>query len=374
VARLGGDEFAVLVDHVHAENEAARVAERIIAVFAEPFALERRAVDVSASVGVVASSSDVDAAEILRDADIAMYRAKASGKNQYLVFAESMREEVADRLGIRREFERALVDGQVVVHYQPIVQLETGLVTRLEALSRWQHPTRGTLIAESFVPLLEALGTISQLDRWVLRGGLPPHGRVERALSHDSHQRRSQHLGSTPQGKAAAGQGCERRARRLGARSCSDRDRGHRERLGRRRGRCAGGSRVGQAPRCWHCARRLRPRVLVSLVPSRLPGHCLKIDQVFVQSLDDPKADTRLTRAIVQLAAALGLEVVAEGIETPAQLELVRELGCDLGQGFLFSQAIDAAAVGDLLRERDAGRLSKVISVPVDVWSRRQAG
>ena len=93
-----------------------------------------------------------------------------------------------------------------------------------------------------------------------------------------------------------------------------------------------------------------------------------------MQSLDDPKADTRLTRAIVQLAAALGLEVVAEGIETPAQLELVRELGCDLGQGFLFSQAIDAAAVGDLLRERDAGRLSKVISVPVDVWSRRQAG
>ena len=167
IARLGGDEFAVLLEELREPGDAARAAQRLLDALEAPFELRDREFYVSVSIGIAAGKDDAET--LLRDADLAMYRAKSRGKGRYAVFEPGMHTAIVERLELEVDLKRALEREELVVVYQPIFSLVTGSVTGVEALVRWHHPTRGIVMPESFVPLAEESGLIGELGRWVLR-------------------------------------------------------------------------------------------------------------------------------------------------------------------------------------------------------------
>jgi diguanylate cyclase (GGDEF)-like protein len=168
-ARLGGDEFAVLLDGVASPEAAEAVAARVIDSLHQPFALQERTIPIKASVGVAVGRRGVDDADgLLRNADVAMCAAKAGGKDRFELFRPDMHADMLQRLELEAELRHAAERGELVLHYQPIVELGSGRVTRVEALVRWQHPTRGLLSPAEFVPLAEDQGMIGPIGRWVL--------------------------------------------------------------------------------------------------------------------------------------------------------------------------------------------------------------
>ena len=170
VARLGGDEFILLLAGVTAEDEALRAAQRVQAVLAPTHQLGEYDLHLSASIGVVMGSPDyLNAAEITRDADIAMYHAKEEGRACFAVFDRAMREHLEHRMSLETDLRLAVEAGDFEVHYQPILSLETGEVSSVEALVRWTHPVHGALSPAVFVPMAEEMGLVTKLDRWVLR-------------------------------------------------------------------------------------------------------------------------------------------------------------------------------------------------------------
>ena len=170
LARFGGDEFVVLCEDLASEGDAVRVAERIQQALLSPFVLERSEHVVTASIGiVVASGANCDAESLLRDADIAMYRAKELGPGRWEVFDEVIRNRALERVGIERELRRALELGELRLHYQPVVKLDDGALQSVEALVRWQHPERGLVPPGDFIPIAEESGLILQIGAWTLR-------------------------------------------------------------------------------------------------------------------------------------------------------------------------------------------------------------
>jgi diguanylate cyclase (GGDEF)-like protein/PAS domain S-box-containing protein len=339
VARLGGDEFAVLVEDADVTG-AAGLAERLGEVLASPFELGGREVFVTASVGIAIGG---EAEELLRSADVAMYRAKARGKAQYAVYAPRMDEDVVGRLELVADLRRARVEEEFVLHYQPTVELATGAVVGVEALVRWRHPARGLLEPSAFISLAEETGRIVDIGSWVLREAcrqaacwhreLPGADGLSVSVNVSTRQMRRPGLAEEVRA-ALERSGLEPSALTLEITESV---------LARRRDEMAS---------VLEDVTQLGVRLALddfgtgysslSLLQD-LPVGALKIDRSFVQSVDTGPERVAFVRAIVELAGALGLTVVAEGIETASHVIALRRLGCRLGQGFHFAAPLEPA-------------------------------
>ncbi len=366
VARLGGDEFAILLESVDSDEEVISVATRIVTSAREPFEVGESIISSGLSVGVaIADTSATSAEAVMRNADLALYEAKNHGKNRHALFAPAMHEQAVDRLQLSADLRHAIEDDQLVLHYQPIIELSTGSVVGLEALVRWQHPERGLLGPGQFIGLAEEGGLIVPLGNSVLRMALaaaarwqseiPGYesliltvnlsarqvqedtlvGEVRSALA-ESGVHPSTLVLEITESMLLPGEGVTMERLReladLGVRLFID-DFG------------TGYSSLSYL--------------------QQLPVHGLKLAREFVCTLG-PEASgqtsgSNLVRTIRSIAETLGLHsIIAEGVETPEQRQALVELGYTLGQGYLMARPMPAAAVASLLADRVPRRLADV--------------
>ncbi|HWT93642.1 MAG TPA: EAL domain-containing protein [Solirubrobacteraceae bacterium] len=338
VARLGGDEFGVLLEELDDPAEAMAVTERLVAALDQPLDFEGRLLRVTASAGVrTVPAVGADADELLRDADVAMAQAKADGAGSHRVFEPWMQQDVARRVGEVAELRTAIADGQLELRHQPIVRLGDEGVAGVEALVRWQHPERGLVPPGDFIPLAEETGLVVDLGAWVLTQAVEELRALNAALAEQGEPARYVSVNVSPRqlrdprffGLVADA------VARLG-------DRGDLLML-----EVTEHAFVGDADEARVVLERCRAlgvRVAIDDFGTgwsslaylrRLPVDVLKIDRSFLTG-DEPA----LVEAIVGLARTLGLRTVAEGIEERAQLDLLRALGCDHGQGYLFARPL----------------------------------
>jgi diguanylate cyclase (GGDEF)-like protein len=347
IARLGGDEFAVLLEEVPEPGDAARAAQRLLDSLKPPFQLREREFFISASIGIAAGIKEAET--LLRDADLAMYRAKSRGKGRYAIFEPGMHTAVIDRMDLELDLKRAIERDELVLVYQPIFSLRSGAVAGVEALIRWQHPTRGMVLPEHFVPLAEESGVINELGRWVLRrachqGALwrakyPGHPALQIGINVSAAQLREPGLRDEVAEALASAQldasgvtlEITETALMESFETAIEQLNGLKE-LGVDLAIDDFG--IGHSS-----LRYLR----------RLPLDNLKIEKSFVEGIGRPDDEPDLLRAIVDLADIFGLTVVAEGIERVEQRERLLELGCELGQGHLLSEPLDSAQADALL-------------------------
>ena len=347
IARLGGDEFAILLEELREPGDAARAAQRILDALEKPFELRDREFYVSLSIGIAAGKDDAET--LLRDADLAMYRAKSRGKGRYAVFEPGMHTAIVERLELEVDLKRALERQELAVVYQPIFSLVNGSVTGVEALVRWHHPTRGIVMPESFVPLAEESGLIAELGRWVLRkachqGALwrakyPGHPGLGIGVNVSGAQLREPGLVQEVSDALADSQldatGLTLEITETALMESFDKAIEEVDAL-----KALGvGLAIDDFGTGYSSLRYLR----------RLPLDVMKIEKSFVDGIGQPGEERDLLRAIIDLANIFGLRVVAEGIERPEQRERLLELGCELGQGHLLAEALDAAGTDALL-------------------------
>jgi diguanylate cyclase (GGDEF)-like protein len=336
-ARLGGDEFAVMFESIATADQATVVAERILNVLRAPFLLTSCDVTVQASVGMVIDNPSVRSADdLLSNADIAMYRAKAQGKNRSVVFQPLMHAQVMARHQLRIDLERALIERQLHVNYQPIVSLQTGDVTAAEALVRWNHPDRGPIRPDEFIPLAEETGLIVPLGRYVLDEACRQLSAWRTTLSRlqlsvNISARQLQHPGIVDDVmRILSDHGIDpaRLTLEVTEHVMVDDERA----LAALRELRSLGLQIavddfGTGYSSLSCLRDL-------------PIDTLKIAKPFVDRLGRADDDRALAMSVVSVARSLRLDTVAEGIERPDQAEVMRLAGCRGGQGFLFSRAL----------------------------------
>ncbi len=348
IARLGGDEFAVLVEEIDDAADAATAAGRMLDSLADPIAVEGREVYVGASVGIAAGPEDAET--LLRDADLAMYRAKAEGKGRYRAYAPHMHADIVERLEMEVDLKRAIEASELELHYQPIFCLKTGAVAGLEALVRWNHPTQGLVSPDRFIPLAEASGRIHDLGRWVLA-----------SACHQTALWRARYPAATDGIKV----GVNLSAAQLSDDGIVDQvadalrttqldpqgltleitETALMKDLDATTGRLSALKSLGVEIAVddfgvGHSSLRYL---------KQLPLDNLKIAKPFVDEIGKPDSDPPILRAILDLAEVFDLQAVAEGIEEPEQASRLVELGCALGQGHLLSRPLPAQEADDLI-------------------------
>ena len=351
VARLGGDEFAILLDDVKDVNEATRVADRIERELTAPFFLRGHEVFTSTSIGIALSSlSYSKPGDLLRDADTAMYRAKSGGRGRYEVFDRAMHLEAVEQLKIETDLRRAAERNELLLHYQPIIALDSGKLVGFESLVRWQHPRHGLLQPADFIPLAEETGMIVPVGWWVLREACtqmtkwreayPLHRELTVSVNLSSRQFTQPDLVEQID-LILQETGCPASALKL---------------------EITESVIMHEAPQAAAMLHALKARGIGLCIDdfgtgysslsylNSFPIDTLKIDRSFVAQVDEDGSSIELIETIVALSRILGMSAVAEGVETPEQLELVRRLGSQYAQGFYFAVPLDIAAAEAMLR------------------------
>lgn len=359
VSRLGGDEFCVLLDSVYSQDDAERVARDVLQEVEEPVELLHRKLQFTASIGIAMGSLQVDNEEmLLRDADIAMSMAKERGKNTYVVFDPSMRSRVQDAMQLEAELRRAIVHEEIVAHYQPIFSIKDNSLLGFEALARWRHPDRGLIFPAEFIERAEETGLIVSLGRQVLATAL-----------RDLAEWREKYVAANRLIMSV----------NLSARQFMQAD------LVEQVRQVVKAS--GLPPQCL-CLELTESVVMENAASARVllerlkqlqvqlavddfgtgysslaylhqfPLDSLKVDRSFVQRLGQRDSDNAIVNAIIQLSQALKLRVVAEGVEEPFQLEILRSLGCTAAQGYLLGKPKPADVIRQMLAGMDTGDLS----------------
>jgi diguanylate cyclase (GGDEF)-like protein/PAS domain S-box-containing protein len=349
-ARLGGDEFVMLLNNVTHPEVAAAVANQILTALRSPISLGSREVFVDASIGIaLGTGHHQNATDLLRDADLAMYRAKQKGKGQYAIFDPSLHWQVVQRLHLENDLRNALEQGdQLVLHYQPIVTLDTQQIKGFEALVRWQHPTRGLLSPSAFIPIAEETGLVTALGRWVLHTACQqlaqwqqqfPHTRLYLSVNLSVKQLQPSLLAELDRALALLGPKPQGLVLELTESMLVENLEGTSTLL-----------------------REIRDRGVALSIDDfgtgysslsylhRLPVTALKIDRAFVSPDAQDKRHQVIAKSIISLSNLLHLDAIAEGIEAPSQLLWLQAMGCELGQGYLFSRPIPAAEATHLLQ------------------------
>ncbi len=355
-ARLGGDEFVVVCEDLDPADENAEMAlvvERVAAALREPFRIAGRDIMCTASMGIAVAAADHDQPEqLLRDADMAMYRAKRRGRGRVDVFDDDLRTRALHRMQTELSLRRAVAEGELSLQYQPVVDVTTGRMVGVESLVRWVHPERGLVAPEEFLPVAEASGLVVPLGRWVLteacrqaavwqkeaEAGHPFWLAVNVSLQELTEGTFAQAVATAV---AEAGVDPGRLRLEITERAMLEVARLTATELARldEQGVMIGLDDFGTG---YSSLALLR----------RFPVRFLKIDQTFVTGLDENRGDEAIVEAVLGLGRSLGLEVVAEGIETPGQLSQVARLGCRLGQGFHLARPQAAADISHRLRQQ----------------------
>jgi diguanylate cyclase (GGDEF)-like protein len=350
VARLGGDEFAVLAEDLDGEHYAVALAERLLEVLRQPLHIAGHDIVTSASIGITFSGMNYSTpAEMLRDADIAMYKAKTGGKARYALFDSALHTEVAHRMRLEGELRRTLDNGQLSVAYQPLFELATGRVTGFEALARWNHPELGAISPATFIPVAEDAGMMLQLTDFVLRTAC---GQLRAWQSRDSKfAELNMHV------------------------NVSGNDIAHPSLVSR-----VNAAIVEARLQAQHVTLELTENILIERLEAALPSlkelrrlgvglsiddfgtgysslrhlstlpvNSLKIDRAFVAEMHRGSNEAAVVRSIVLLGSSLGKAIFGEGIETAEQLEQLRSMGCILGQGFHLSRPLTSQLVDTML-------------------------
>ncbi len=352
-ARFGGDEFAVLLEGISAAEDATTVADRIFEAFRAPFEYDGKALLLRASAGIaIGDSANQDADELLRNADVAMYVAKGRGKGRYELYQQTMHVSMIERLELLGDLQRAMDRQEFIVHYQPAVALDTGHIVGVEALVRWEHPTRGLLPPAQFIPLTEESGVILPLGRWVLTEACQRMREWQERFPSDPPLTISVNVSVRQIQEGTFVDEVAEVLRETGlppdslileiTESVMMHD-------------------VTLTVNVLRALKELGVRLAIddfgtgysSLSYLRqFPFDILKIDKSFVDAGEGVN-DKELTRAIIELGRTLQMEIVAEGIEAVEQLARLRALACDLGQGYYFARPLEQDQMTEMLAAKD---------------------
>jgi diguanylate cyclase (GGDEF)-like protein len=354
VARIGGDEFTVILTDVHDTVDVGKLAEKIITQLSQPFTISGVESYVSASVGIALYPNDAETVvELTQHADQAMYSAKDNGRQCFRFFTKTMQEDATHRMRLANDLRHALKQNQFLVYYQPIIDLSNGQIYKAEALIRWQHPELGFISPASFIPVAEDTGTIHQIGNWVFSQAIeqvkicqalskrkfqisvnksPVQFLVERA---DQHQWLDQIHDSGIDGDNIVIEITE-------------------------------GILVNNDIRVTQRLMQYRDAKIQVAIDDFGTGYSslsylkkfevdyLKIDQSFTQNLSPNSSEYALCEAIIVMAHKLGIQVIAEGVETEEQHQLLKQMGCDFGQGYLFSRPVPAAQLVEIITAKSA--------------------
>ncbi len=358
-ARLGGDEFAVLLEDGGDGVEAADVAQRILAALDGPFHLENKDVFVRASIGIATSHGDAperpeDAEELLRNADVAMYMAKESGKGRYQIFEPAMHDTALRRLELKADLQRAIDNREFVLHYQPVIELRTGEITGVEALVRWNHPERGMVPPMEFIPLAEETGLIVSIGRWVMEEACKQGVLLQERFPMSEGLHMAVNLSARQLQRPEIAQDVADILAKTGLNP---------------------GYLILEITESVMMAdvelslqrltelKELGVKLAVDDFGTgysslnyiqQFPVDILKVDKSFIDAFNSDSRKSALTATIIKLAEDLDLRPVAEGIERADQLERLLDLHCDLGQGFYFAKPLPLDGIDELLTARSA--------------------
>lgn len=350
LSRLGGDEFTILLTHLSSAQNATKVAQRIQEALAVPFEVENRPVVITASIGIALLGQDgEDVDTLLRNAEAAMHAAQDQGRNTYQFYSKSMNVALAERLSLETDLRQAIDKGEFLLHYQPQVDIRRWEIVGVEALIRWPHPERGMVSPMSFIPLAEEIGLIDQIGQWVLRTACAQQvtwsacglGDITIAVNLSAVQFQQAALLDT--------------IRTIVRETGVDPARMELE--------LTESTAMQQAENAVGTFNQLKEMGFSLSIDDfgtgysslaylkRFPIDTIKIDRAFVKDLDTESEQAAIAIAIIAMAHGLKLRVLAEGVETQPQLDILRDQGCDAIQGYYFSQPLPAERVEQLIRD-----------------------